>query len=115
MGKKSIQIDENLHNEVVEFCKLNGVKVGDFCSAAIKNWLQLEKFGDAPFFMRPSVEKEPEETATVTVTAETGYEASIKVEQSELEKAIEQKKYEEPVSVEHFPIIEPAKPRKRRL
>lgn len=53
MAKKNIQIEEDLHSEVVEFCKLNGVKVGDFCSDAIRNWLQLEKFGDAPFFERP--------------------------------------------------------------
>ena len=55
MAKKSIQNEEELHSEFVEFCKLNGLKVGDFCSEAIKNWLQLEKFGDAPFFEHPTV------------------------------------------------------------
>lgn len=116
MAKKSIQIEEALHSEVVEFCKLNGVKLGDFCAAAIKNWLQLEKFGDAPFFVRPSVEKEDEKPVTVTLTSDTGYETTIKVEQSEMERAIEKKIYEEPIVVTHIPDTEEIpKPRKRRL
>ena len=55
MAKKSVQIDEKLHAEVTEFCKINGIKVTDFCNDAVKNWLQNEKFGDAPFYDKPVI------------------------------------------------------------
>ena len=55
MAKKSVQIDEKLHAEVTEFCKIKGIKVTDFCNDAVKNWLQNEKFGDAPFYDKPVI------------------------------------------------------------
>ena len=107
MGKKSIQIDENLHQEVAEFCKLNNIKTGDFYSDAIKNWLRLSKFGDAPFFEPPVVNVNVKLTGTLDKVEvpiklnEDDY--CVKISEEAAQEAIDKKLYEEPVEVVHEP------------
>ena len=50
MSKHFITItDENLYNNIVEYCKLNDEKVNDFCQRILKEQLLIIKYGDTPF------------------------------------------------------------------
>ena len=50
MSKHFITIaDENLYNDIVEYCKLNNEKVNNFCQRILKEQLMIEKYGDTPF------------------------------------------------------------------
>jgi hypothetical protein len=50
MSKHFITItDENLYNDIVEYCKLNGEKINNFCQRIIKEQLLIVKYGDTPF------------------------------------------------------------------
>ena len=50
MSKHFITItDENLYNDIIEYCKLNGEKVNDFCQRILKEQLLIIKYGDTPF------------------------------------------------------------------
>lgn len=50
MSKHFITItDENLYNDIVEYCRLNNEKVNNFCQRILKEQLLIEKYGDTPF------------------------------------------------------------------
>jgi hypothetical protein len=50
MSKHFITItDENLYNEIVEYCSLNNEKVNVFCQRILKEQLLIEKYGDTTF------------------------------------------------------------------
>ena len=50
MSKHFITItDENLYNDIVEYCRLNDEKVNNFCQRILKEQLLIEKYGDTPF------------------------------------------------------------------
>ena len=50
MSKHFITItDENLYNDIVEYCKLNDEKINIFCQRVLKEQLLIEKYGDTPF------------------------------------------------------------------
>lgn len=50
MSKHFITItDENLYNDIVEYCKLNNEKINTFCQRILKEQLLIEKYGDTPF------------------------------------------------------------------
>lgn len=50
MSKHFITItDENLYNDIVEYCKLNNEKINIFCQRILKEQLMIEKYGDTPF------------------------------------------------------------------
>lgn len=50
MSKHFITItDENLYNDIVEYCKLNNEKINIFCQRILKEQLLIEKYGDIPF------------------------------------------------------------------
>ena len=49
LSKHSIQINEDLYNDILSFCKANGEKINIFCSRILKEYLLLEKYGDTPF------------------------------------------------------------------
>lgn len=50
MSKHFITItDENLYNDIVEYCKLNNEKINIFCQRILKEQLLTEKYGDVPF------------------------------------------------------------------
>ena len=49
MSKHFITItDENLYNDIVEYCRLNNEKVNNFCQRILKEQLLIEKYGDTP-------------------------------------------------------------------
>ena len=50
MSKHFIPItDENLYNDIVEYCKLNNEKINIFCQRILKEQLLIIKYGDTPF------------------------------------------------------------------
>lgn len=52
MGKntKNIQInDSKLYDKIVEYCKLNNLKVSDFITEMVRKQFMIEKYGDTPF------------------------------------------------------------------
>jgi hypothetical protein len=52
MGKhfKSVQItDSNLYNEICNYCKVNGLKIGSFITDMLRKQFIVEQYGDTPF------------------------------------------------------------------
>ena len=50
MAKHSIQItDSKLYENIVEYCKENGLKVSFLCTDMLRKQFLIEKFGDVPF------------------------------------------------------------------
>lgn len=119
---KTIAINEDLYNEILEYCKLNKITIKDFSEKALKNSLMLEKYGDIPFggFKEIPKAKEPEHIVAVDVAVDEGKTILTVVDTKE-EKIVEHqevkteqeaneiiKKYEEQPKPER-------KPRVRRL
>lgn len=119
---KTIAINEDLYNEMLEYCKLNKITIKDFSEKALKNSLMLEKYGDIPFggFKEIPKAKEPEHIVAVDVAVDEGKTILTVVDTKE-EKIVEHqevkteqeaneiiKKYEEQPKPER-------KPRVRRL
>lgn len=48
MGR-SITLKDKIYEDLQSFCKLNGIKINDFCNQAILSELNRRKFGDIPF------------------------------------------------------------------
>ena len=83
MLKHSVLIDENLYNEINEYCKANGIKVSGFCNKELRKAIALEKYGDMPFgkirdTFPPYEERKPQIVA----------EPIVETKKQELEKAI---------------------------
>lgn len=119
---KTIAINEDLYNEILEYCKLNKITIKDFSEKALKNSLMLEKYGDIPFggFKEIPKAKKPEHIVAVDVAVDEGKTILTVVDTKE-EKIVEHhevkteqevneiiKKYEEQPKPER-------KPRVRRL
>lgn len=50
MAKHSIQIDDDkLYKDIVSYCKVNGLKIGTFCTDMLKKQFAIEQYGDVPF------------------------------------------------------------------
>jgi hypothetical protein len=50
MAKHSIQItDSKLYDNIVEYCKINGLKVSFLCTDMLRKQFLVEKYGDVPF------------------------------------------------------------------
>ena len=47
--KRAIMIRSDLYEEIAEYCKLNGLKIQEFCNEALQKLISNEKFGDVPF------------------------------------------------------------------
>ncbi len=70
MSKHTITItDENLYNEIVEFCRLNNEKIGNFCQELIKKQFLIEKYGDTPFLKNKIPKSEPSKIETQKLTS----------------------------------------------
>lgn len=76
---KSIVINDILHNEILEYCKLNKTTVKDFSEKALKNALMIEKYGDAPFLKDKWIEKDDSQFKTEHITIDTGSSESVSV------------------------------------
>jgi hypothetical protein len=106
-----IQIDDNLYNDIAEYCKINNETVSGFCQRILKEQLLIEKFGDTPFtitsniitpkkvvenYIAPISEKE-------TVNVDNGHK--------EIETKIKEKTEEKIETI----IKQEIKPKRRRL
>lgn len=49
MAKHSIQISNELYSEIFEYCKINGLKIGQFINDLLAKQFIIEKYGDTPF------------------------------------------------------------------
>lgn len=46
----SIRIeDEELYNELISYCRENGMRIGKFCESLLREGLSMEKYGDIPY------------------------------------------------------------------
>lgn len=119
---KTIAINEDLYNEILEYCKLNKITIKDFSEKALKNSLMLEKYGDIPFggFKELPKVKEPEhivavdpaigEGKTILTVVDTKEEKIIEQQEVKTEQEVNKiiEKYEEQPKPQQ-------KPRVRRL
>lgn len=51
-------IETKLHNEIKEYCKLNNLKVNIFINELLKKAFMREKYGEAPFNVKPKTSTE---------------------------------------------------------
>lgn len=50
MAKHSVQIDDDiLFKQIVDYCKINNLKIGAFITEMIKKQFAIEQYGDIPF------------------------------------------------------------------
>lgn len=119
---KTIAINEDLYNEILEYCKLNKITIKDFSEKALKNSLMLEKYGDIPFggFKELPKVKEPEhivavdpaigEGKTILTVVDTKEEKIVEQQEVKTEQEVNEiiEKYEEQPKPQQ-------KPRVRRL
>lgn len=107
MEKHSISIDAKLYSEISEYCKINGLKVANFCNELLSNAFSVEKYGDIPFGVfknEPQIEEKEEEMSVEVKEAP----AEEKVEEKEPEVKVIAKSQARPNRVA-------PKPRKRIL
>lgn len=75
MSKHSIQINNELYSDILEFCKANNEKISVFCERILKDGLLREKYGDTPFAIYETtiINNNPVSALTRTVTIEKPY------------------------------------------
>lgn len=76
MGKHTIQItDNNLYNEIYNYCKINGLKISTFVTNMLKKQFIIEQYGDTPFttYETSIINNNPVSSLTVNVTIEKSY------------------------------------------
>lgn len=75
MSKHSIQINNELYSNILEFCKANNEKISVFCERILKDGLLREKYGDTPFatYETTIINNNPVSSLTVDVTIEKSY------------------------------------------
>ena len=44
-----IEISDKTYGELKEYCKLNGIKIGQYADKLLYEQLMIEKYGDTPF------------------------------------------------------------------
>lgn len=49
MSLNTVQIENELYNDIKEYCKLNKLKIGSFINEILKKSFLVEKYGDTPF------------------------------------------------------------------
>lgn len=50
MAKHNIQIDDDiLYKQIIEYCKINNLKIGAFVTEMLKKQFAIEQYGDIPF------------------------------------------------------------------
>jgi len=86
MSKHSIQINNELYSNILEFCKANNEKISVFCERILKDGLLREKYGDTPFatYETTIINNNPVSSLTRTVTIEK----SDKDESIEIDKNV---------------------------
>jgi hypothetical protein len=69
MGKHRIEISDDLYSDILEYCKLNGLKIGSFINDLLTKQFAIEQYGDTPF-ANYEVSTNPH-TLTTNITVET--------------------------------------------
>ena len=70
---KSVQInDSKLYDQIVEYCKINGLKVSNLITEMVRKQFMIEKYGDTPFttYETTIINNNPVSSLTVDVTIE---------------------------------------------
>jgi hypothetical protein len=50
MAKHNIQIDDSiLYKQIIDYCKINNLKIGAFVTDMLKKQFAIEQYGDIPF------------------------------------------------------------------
>lgn len=72
MSKHSVQINNELYSDILEFCKANNEKISVFCERILKDGLLREKYGDTPFtsYETTIIDSNPVSSITVDITIE---------------------------------------------
>ena len=73
MAKHSIQItDSELYGRIVEYCKINGLKIGSFVTEMLKKQFMVEQYGDTPFttYETTIINNSPVSSITIDVVIE---------------------------------------------
>lgn len=79
--KHSVSINEELYNDIKEYCELNNLKIISFINNLLNNAFLTEKYGDAPF-LKPfykSKNAEAEELYKTIVDGVGGEDAYNKI------------------------------------
>ena len=141
MAKHNIQIDDDiLYRQIIEYCKINNLKIGAFVTDMLKKQFAIEQYGDIPFGnfndlepineIKPVLSEdyktpEPIETKAVFIPYELKTKETIitnvNTDTSKYTEKETPKKYYSEITIEDVnkavEIIEKhtAKPKKRRL
>ena len=141
MAKHNIQIDDDiLYKQIIEYCKINNLKIGAFVTDMLKKQFAIEQYGDIPFGnfndlepineIKPVLSEdyktpEPIETKAVFIPYELKTKETIitnvNTDTSKYTEKKTPKKYYSEITIEDVnkavEIIEKhtAKPKKRRL
>ncbi len=108
-------IDDKFYEKIVEYCKLNGLKISEFCTNLLKEAFALEQYGDVPFGLPETVkewyteeileEKKEELPPSAETVTDTKVDVAIPEEKPSVDEHNETPKEEEVKS----------KPKRRRL
>ena len=89
----SVNVDDKLYEDIKRYCKLNGLKIGNFINGILEKSFLVEKYGSMPPFFKHSPDIEP-----LPVDIKTALESGQTVEEF-------RKRYEsepEPVKKEKY-------------
>lgn len=108
MSKHSIKIDDDLYDDILSYCKINNLKISEYCCGLLRKEHNKSKFCDIPF----GVFSDDKENATVkcednTVVTNVVLNEDVKIEKkSTIEKTSESEEVNNEINI---------KPQKRRL
>jgi len=64
----TVQINEKLYNNILEYCKLNNLKIKDYINEILGKCFLAEKYGDTPFAkIEVKINKEEEIEKEITL------------------------------------------------
>lgn len=112
MAKHYITIEDDLYEDIVNYCKLNNLKINSYCCNLLRKEHNMSKYGDIPFGIIGGnddiVENLPE-----SGTSSSDYDTAVNTNETVNDIVIETKpeiKEEQEIVTEEI-----IKPKKRRL
>lgn len=129
MGKHNIQIDDDiLYKQIIEYCKINNLKIGAFVTEMLKKQFAIEQYGDIPFGnfneikpVLPEGYKTPESISIPYISEASSEVITSQLIDEKYQKKEAAKEYYSEITIEDVnkavEVIEKhtAKPKKRRL
>jgi hypothetical protein len=55
----SVNVDDKLYEDIKQYCKLNGLKIGNFINEILEKSFLVEKYGSMPPFFKHNPDTEP--------------------------------------------------------